>query len=94
MGRRLWSIPSAILGLPWVLNVFELWYIRYGEQWTILARYTYPTLPALLVLAAAATDTIRTRFLPVLVTAGATCGVAVVWAYLLFGYTGRDAIHW
>ncbi len=94
LGRRLWSIPSAILGLPWLLNVFELWYIRYGEQWTILARYTFPTLPSLLVLAADGTDAIRARFLPVLVTAGATGGVIVIWAYLLFGYTGGYAIHW
>ncbi len=71
MGRRLWSISSAILGLPWVLTVMELWCIRYGEQWPVADRYAYATLPAFLVLAADGMDTFRARFLPVLVTAGA-----------------------
>jgi 4-amino-4-deoxy-L-arabinose transferase-like glycosyltransferase len=93
LGRRLWSVRTGILGLPWILNVFELWYIRYGEQWLIFARYTFPTLPALLMLAAMATDTIRARYLPVLVTAGATVSVAVVWVFLVFSYTGYEALR-
>ncbi|HZM53839.1 MAG TPA: hypothetical protein VFC03_02310 [Acidimicrobiales bacterium] len=93
MGRRLWSVRSAILGLPWLLNVVELWYIRYIQQWSVDVRYTFPTLPILLVLAAVATDTFRSRFLPVLVTLGATASLVLIWAFLIFGYTGRFSLH-
>jgi hypothetical protein len=92
LGRRLWSIPVAILGLPWLLLVFEMWYIRYGEQWQILDRYTYTVLPILVVLVAWATETFRARYLPVLVTAGATVGVLVLWSFFLFVYTGVYAL--
>jgi hypothetical protein len=92
LGRRLWTMRSAILGLPWLFNVVEMWYIRYGEQWMIFARYTYPTLPILLTLVAGATDTIRSRYLPVLVTLLATCSVALIWGFLIFGYTGSYSL--
>jgi hypothetical protein len=88
LGRRLWSIPTAILALPWGLIVVEMWYIRYGEQWLIFNRYTYAALPILLVLVADATDTFRARYLPVLVGAGATVSALVIWSYFLFVYTG------
>jgi len=93
LGRRLWSIRSGILGLPWLFNVIEMWYIRYGEQWLIFARYTYPSLPILLVLVAEATDTIRSRFLPVVVSAGATGSLICLWAYFFFSYSGPYAIR-
>jgi hypothetical protein len=93
LSRRIWSIRSAILGLPWVLLIFEMWYIRYGEQWNIYVRYTYPTLPLLLVLVAMATDTIRARYLPVIVTAGATISVGLIWGFLIFVYHGSYALR-
>jgi 4-amino-4-deoxy-L-arabinose transferase-like glycosyltransferase len=88
LGRRLWSIPTAILGLPWLLIVFEMWYIRYGEQWAIFVRYTYSVIPILLTLVAVSTDTFRARFMPVLVTALATTSVAIIWFFIIFGFTG------
>jgi hypothetical protein len=88
MGRRLWSMRAAILGLPYLFNVVEMWYIRYVQQWAIYARYTYPTLPIFLTLVALATDTFRARTLPVLVTASAMGSVILIWGFFIFGYDG------
>jgi hypothetical protein len=93
LGRRLWSIPTAILGLPWVLTFVELWYIRYGQQWSILARYLYPTMPIFLVLVAQATDAFRARFRPVLISAAATGALISIWGYFLFAYSGQFALR-
>ncbi len=93
LGRRLWSVRSAILGLPWVLNMAELWYIRYGQQWQVDPRYTYATVPILLTLVALSTDSIRARFLPVLVTAGSTVAVLFIWGYFFISYTGPFAFR-
>jgi len=93
LGRRLWSIRSSILGLPWLFQMFEMWYIRYAEQWNIYVRYTYPTLPLLLTLVAMATDTFRARYLPILITTGATVSVGLIWGFLLFGYHGPFALR-
>ena len=93
LGRRLWTIRSGILGLPWILSVLEMWYIRYGEQWLIFARYTYPTLPILLVLVGEATETFRARFLPVVVSAGATASLICIWAFFLFSFSGTWSIR-
>ena len=87
-GRRLWSMRTAILGLPYLFNVVEMWYIRYVEQWAVFVRYTFATFPILLTLVADATGTIRTRYLPVLVSAGATLSIIVIWGYFLVSYTG------
>ena len=57
------------------------------------ARYTYATVPILLMLAADATDVIRSRFLPVLVTAGATVATVLLWGFFLLSYTGPFAFH-
>jgi hypothetical protein len=93
LGRRLGSLRVAILGLPWALNILELWYIRYGEQWLITPRYTYTTVPILLVLAAGATlSVIRVRFLPILVPALATAAVLVIWGFFLWSYTGQFSL--
>ncbi len=93
LGRRLWSVPVAILGLPFVANVFELWYIRYGQQWFITVRYLYTSLPILLVLAAgSAVCVLRSRVMPVLVTALATGGVLAIWAYFLWSFHGAWAL--
>jgi 4-amino-4-deoxy-L-arabinose transferase-like glycosyltransferase len=93
LGRRLWSIRTSILGLPWLLEMFGMWYIRYGEQWTISVRYLYPTLPILLTLVAMATETIRSRLLPIVVSMGATLGVMALWGYFIFYYTGQYALR-
>ncbi len=91
-GRRLWTIRGAILALPWALNMVEMWYIRYGQQWAVDVRYTYATVPILLILAADATDIIRSRFLPILVTVGATVVTLLVWGFFLLSYTGPYAL--
>jgi len=89
LGRRLRSVPVAILGLPFVVNVLELWYIHIGEQWFVTVRYLYTSLPILMVLAAgAALCVVRPRFLPVLVSALATAGALGLWAYFLWAYHG------
>ena len=90
-GRRLWTVPTMILGLPWVLVFLEMWDIRYGQQWSVETRYLFPVLPLLLALAARATDILRTQYLVVLVTLGATCSLAAIWAFLVFGFTGSFA---
>ncbi len=93
LGRRLRSVPVAILGLPFLCNVLELWYIRYGQQWLITVRYLYTSLPILLVLAAgAAVCVFRSRFLPVLTALLATGGVLGLWSYFLWGYHGYWAL--
>ncbi len=93
LGRRLWSIRVAILGLPWVFNLLEMWYIRYGEQWSIEARYTYTALPILLVLAAGgACCVFGSRKLPVVVTMVATGSLVAIWAFLLTSGAGRWAL--
>jgi 4-amino-4-deoxy-L-arabinose transferase-like glycosyltransferase len=89
MGRRTWSVRTAILGLPWLFEIFGMWFIRYGEQWAIEVRYTYPTLPVLLALVAMATDSLRSRFLPILVTTAATVSVMLLWGFFIFFYTGQ-----
>jgi hypothetical protein len=93
LGRRLWTVRSAILGLPWLLTIVELWYIRFGEQWQVFSRYTYPSLPLLIALVAEATGTFRNRALPVMVNIAATCSVAAIWGYLIFAYTGPWALQ-
>jgi hypothetical protein len=93
MGRRLWTVSTMILGLPWVLVFLEMWDIRYGQQWSVEIRYLFPLLPLLLVLAARATDILRSQYLAVLVTLGATCSLAAIWAFLVFGYTGPFALQ-
>jgi hypothetical protein len=92
MGRRLWSISLAILGLPWLFTMVELWYVRFGQQSQVYARYTYPVVPILVVLVALATDTIRARFLPLLVNGAAAATVVVIWSYLIFAYSGAFAL--
>ena len=92
MGRRLWSISLAILGLPWLFTMVELWYVRFGQQSGVAARYTYPVVPILVVLVALATDTIRARFLPLLVNGAAAAAVVVIWSYLIFAYSGAFAL--
>lgn len=92
-GRRLWSMKSAVLGLPWVLNIVEMWYIKFGQQWQVDVRYTYATVPVLLTLAADATDTLRSRYLPVLVTAAATASTVALWAYFFISYHSQYAFH-
>jgi hypothetical protein len=92
-GRRLWTMRTAILGLPWVLNVIEMWYIRYGQQWQVDVRYTFATVPILLILAAEATDIVRARYLPVLVSAGATVAAITLWGFYVLSYSGQFAIR-
>lgn len=93
LGRRLRSVPVAVLGLPFLCNVLELWYIHYGEQWFITVRYLYTSVPILLVLAAGASlCVLRSRFLPVLTTVLATGGVLALWAYFLWAYHGFWAL--
>lgn len=92
-GRRLWSVRQGILVLPWAIEVLEMWYIRYGEQWNIAPRYTYPTLPVLLIAASSASWTaFRNRAVLVMIVGGATAMLAVLWIFLIGGYTGPYAL--
>jgi hypothetical protein len=92
-GRRLWSMKSAVLGLPWVLILVEMWYIKFVQQWQTDVRYTFTAVPILVVLAADATDTLRSRYLPVLVTAGATGSTLALWIYFFVSYHGPFAFR-
>jgi hypothetical protein len=93
LGRRLRSMPVAILGLPFLFNVLELWYIRYGVQWQITVRYLYTSVPILLVLAAGASLAVfRSRYLPVLVAALATAGTLSLWGFFLWAFHGTWAL--
>ena len=48
LGRRLALTGYWLLIVPWVCNLGVCWYIDIGQQWgtgSMVARYTYPTLP-------------------------------------------------
>lgn len=50
LGRRLIATGYWVLAAPWVCNLILCWYIDVGQQWmtgSMVARYTYPTLPFL-----------------------------------------------
>lgn len=85
LGRRLVTRGYWIVVLPWFLNVGLIWYVQAGEQWQdLLARYTYCTLP-LLVLGAVAFCVTRFRTVAPLLwtTAAAAAFLVVLWAHLV-----------
>jgi len=92
LGRRLWSVPVAILALPWVITIIELWYVVFVQQSQAFSRYTYPTVPILLVLVALSTENLQSRYLPIVVNGLATGSLVALWGYLIFGYTGSWAL--
>lgn len=85
LGRRLWTGPSWVLVVPFVVNVAACWAITVDEQWlTMLARYTYPTLPLLAVaMGVGAVSVYRTVWPHVAVMVGAGAFLVVLWVALL-----------
>lgn len=85
LGRRLWTGPTWVLVVPFVLNVAACWAITVGEQWlTMLARYAYPTLPLLAVaMGAGAVLVFRSLWPYVVATAAGGALVVGVWVALL-----------
>ena len=84
LGRRLVTTGLWILLLPWVLNLGLCWYIDLGQQWmsgSMVARYTYPTLPALAVFTGAALLVVVRSPRPVLVGAGAST-LFLLWLWI------------
>jgi len=84
LGRRLVTTGYWILLLPWVANLLLCWYIDIGQQWltgSMVARYTYPTLPLLgLFLAAAALAMLRTP--RVVLVGSAVSSVFLLWLWI------------
>lgn len=87
LGRRLVDTGYWILFLPWVLNLFLCWYIDVGQQWltgSMVARYTYPTLPVLGVfVGAAALHLLRTPRVVVVGAAASTLFLVWLWISLV-----------
>ncbi len=87
LGRRLVTTGYWILVLPWVMNVVLCWYIDVGQQWesgSMVARYTYPTLPVLaLFVAAAALGVLRTPRVVVAAAAAASVVLVALWISLV-----------
>jgi hypothetical protein len=87
LGRRIVSSGLWILGVPWVCNIVLCWYIDIGQQWqsgSMVARYTYPTLPALALFVVAAALTLSLSVRPFLVTtAVSSVFLIVLWVHLV-----------
>jgi len=83
LGRRLVTTGYWILLAPWVMNLVLCWYIDVGQQWesgSMVARYTYPTLPVLaLFVAAAALTVLRTPRVVVAAVAAASVAMVALW---------------
>jgi len=89
MGRRLWSIRWAVLGLPVLMMLAVLLGIRYVEQWGVQSRYAFAAVPGFLILVAeGCRDTFRKLYLPVIGTSVASAGVLVIWLFMFFSYRG------
>jgi hypothetical protein len=81
--RRRLTIDSAIVALPWLLTIVVLWYVRYGEQWFITARYYYPELPVwILFVAGGVVGAARSPKTLVYLSALPVAGLALVWVNL------------
>ena len=87
LGRRLLSTGYWILVLPWVCNILLCWYIDVGQQWesgSMVARYTYPTLPMLALFSVAAILVMFKAVRPILVTVAlSTLFLVVLWIHLV-----------
>ncbi len=87
LGRRMVTKGYWLLVIPWVCNLFACWYIDVGQQWvsgSIVARYTYPTLPFLGLFIVAAMVTLFRNPRPLLVSLGASSAFLVgLWVFLV-----------
>jgi 4-amino-4-deoxy-L-arabinose transferase-like glycosyltransferase len=87
LGRRLVTTGYWILLLPWVMNLLACWYIDLDQQWlsgSMVARYTYPTLPLLALFAAAAALTVlRTPRVVLMATAASSVFLVALWISLV-----------
>jgi 4-amino-4-deoxy-L-arabinose transferase-like glycosyltransferase len=86
LGRRLFTKGYWILIAPWVFNLAACWYIDIGQQWvsgSMVARYTYPTLPFLGLLIVAALLTLFHNVRPLLVWLSTSSAFLVgLWIFL------------
>jgi 4-amino-4-deoxy-L-arabinose transferase-like glycosyltransferase len=87
LGRRLISTGYWLLLAPWVANVFLCWYIDVGQQLgsgSMIARYTYPTLPFLGLFAVAAVLFLFRSIRPLMAVIGASSAFLVgLWIVLV-----------
>jgi 4-amino-4-deoxy-L-arabinose transferase-like glycosyltransferase len=87
LGRRLISSGYWVLAAPWVCNLFLCWYIDIGQQWmsgSMVARYTYPTLPFLALFVVAAALILLRSIRPMLVLMCTSSAFLVgLWVFLV-----------
>jgi 4-amino-4-deoxy-L-arabinose transferase-like glycosyltransferase len=87
LGRRFVTKGYWLLVIPWVFNLFACWYIDIGQQWvsgSMVARYTYPTLPFLGLFIVAAMVTLFRNIRPLLVSISASSAFLVgLWIFLI-----------
>jgi hypothetical protein len=87
LGRRLVTTGYWILIAPWVANIFLCWYIDVGQKLgssSMIARYTYPTLPFIGLFAVAAVLSLFRSLRPLMVLIGASSAFLVgLWIFLV-----------
>jgi 4-amino-4-deoxy-L-arabinose transferase-like glycosyltransferase len=87
LGRRLITTGYWVLIAPWIFNLIFCWYIDLGQQWvtgSMVARYTYPTLPFLGLFAVASVVMIFRALRPLLALLGASTAFLVgLWIFLV-----------
>jgi 4-amino-4-deoxy-L-arabinose transferase-like glycosyltransferase len=87
LGRRFVTKGYWLLILPWIFNLVACWYIDIGQQWgrgSMVARYTYPTLPFLGLFIVAAMVALFRNIRPLLVSISASSAFLVgLWLFLI-----------
>lgn len=87
LGRRLFATGYWILIIPWVFNLVACWYVDVGQQWvtgSMVARYTYPTLPFLGLFLVAAVLTLWRDIRPLMIWLSTSTAFLVgLWIFLV-----------
>ena len=87
LGRRFVTKGYWLLIVPWIFNLAACWHIDIGQQWvsgSMVARYTYPTLPFLGLLIVAAMVALFRNIRPLLVSISASSAFLVgLWLFLI-----------
>jgi 4-amino-4-deoxy-L-arabinose transferase-like glycosyltransferase len=87
LGRRFVTKGYWLLIVPWIFNLVACWYIDIGQQWvsgSMVARYTYPTLPFLGLFIVAAMVALFRNIRPLLVSISASSAFLVgLWLFLV-----------
>jgi hypothetical protein len=87
LGRRLAYTGYWLLIVPWVCNLALCWYIDVGQQWvtgSMVARYTYPTLPFIGLFIVAALLLLFRAVRPLLTSIGVASAFLVgLWIFLV-----------